>query len=277
MTRERNSLVARTLVQIDRAFWCIHEHPDTLALLGLPTLVAMGVAALLLVGLWRTWELPGWADFLLGAVVLPWAALVIFTVLPLPCAVFAWRRAAGEVSTAQECLAWCGRRVGRLLSVLVPLGLLWLVSLLLLGIPLFYVWPRTCAAPLVALFEDQPRIFRRSRRLLREDVAVYVIVGLYLAVGLVLGGVVATPRLVLGTSMLGAHVLDAQWRESLLAYLWVFETVSAAVILTALAMSWWIALTLLYHDIRWGREGEDLRQKVLQLRGRILVEGSGRP
>ena len=55
--------------------------------------------------------------------------------------------------------------------LLFRLGLLWLGSLLLLGLPLLWFWPRTCLTPLVALFEDERRIFRRSRRMLREDSA----------------------------------------------------------------------------------------------------------
>jgi hypothetical protein len=197
-------------------------------------------------------------------------ALLIFTVLSLPCAVFAWRRASGEVPTARECFAECGRRKGRLAWVVFRLALMWLFSLVLFGLPLLVIWPRTCLTPLVALFEDTPKVFRRSRRILKEDVAVYVIGGLYLAIAVVLGVLIFMPRLVVGTQMLGAHLLDAQWRRLVLDYLWIFEGLSTALVLTALSMSWWISLTLLYHDIRWAREGEDLRSKILEARGKIV-------
>ncbi len=137
-------------------------------------------------------------------------ALFIFTAFPLPCAVFAWKAAQGETATAGECFAWCWRRAGRLLWVLIRLGLLWLVSLLFFGLPLLWVWPRTCLTPLVALFEDERRIFRRSRRMLREDLAVPLMGFLYLGMGIVLGGLVVLPRLLFGTPVLGAHLLDAQ-------------------------------------------------------------------
>lgn len=277
MAREKVSLVGRTLVQVDRAFWCIHDQLEPIVVLSLPTLAAMALAALAIVGVWRTWELPGWMGFVWTVVILPWLALLLFTVLPLPVAVFAWQRASGQSATVRECFAACWRHAGRLAGVIVRMALLWLLSLVFFGIPLMIVWPRTCMAPLVAIFEDQPRIFRRSRRILREDVAVYVLGGLFLGMALVLGCLVATPRLVLGTSALGAHVLDAHWRQLIVQYLWIFETLSAAVVITALAMGWWMALALLYHEIRWNREGEDLRQKILQLRGKIQIEGRGGP
>jgi hypothetical protein len=233
----------------------------------------MIVTAVVAVGVWQAWEFSALINFFLIVVVVPMVLLVLFTVLPLPCAVFAWRRAGGEVATVGQCFAWCGRRAGQLFSVLVRLALLWLISLICLGLPLLIYWPRTCMAPLVALFEDEEghRIFRRSRRILREDNVVYVIGGIYLAILIVLSGMVFLPRIVLGTELLGTHVLDAPWRRAILSHLWVLEALSVAIVLTALAMSWWMALTLLYHDIRWGREGEDLRQKILRLRGKILA------
>src|SRR5262249_29294731 len=159
-------------------------------------------------------------DVLLAAVLAPWLALLVFTAFPLPCAVFAWKIAHGDPATASECLAGCWRRAGRLFGVMVRLGLLWLVSLMLLGIPLLWVWPQTCLVPLVALFEDERRIFRRSRRILREDIAVPLMGLLYLGLGLVLGGLVALPRLVLATPMLGAHLLEARWLTMILGRLW---------------------------------------------------------
>jgi hypothetical protein len=136
----------------------------------------------------------------------------------------------------------------------------------LFWLPLLVIWPRTCMTPLVALFEDGPRIFRRSRRILQEDAAIYVLGGLYVSMAVVLGGLVLTPRVVLTSQMLGSHILDASWRQMAAEYLWIFEALSAAVVVTALAMTWWISLTLLYHEIRWVREGEELRRKIVRLR-----------
>jgi hypothetical protein len=269
MAHPERSVLRRILVQADCAFWCIHDHFDVLAYLGLPTLAALVSGALLLVGVWRTWDLPVVVAFLLAGLLVPFLALFIFTALPLPCAVFAWKTAGGETATAAECLALCRRRAGRLLRVLIYLCLLWLGSLLLLGLPLFWVWPRTCLTPLVALFEDERRIFRRSRRILREDLAVPLMGFLYLGMGIVLGGLVALPRLLLGTPMLGAHLLDERWRPAIVDKLWIFETMSVAILLTAVAMTWWISLTLVYHDIRWIREGEDLRRRIALLRVKL--------
>ena len=124
--------------------------------LGLPTLAALLTGALVLVGVWRTWDFPAVVHVLIAGVLVPFLALFIFTALPLPCAVFAWKAAGGEAATAGECFSWCRRRAGRLLGVLIRLGLLWLGSLLLLRPP----------APL-GLAEDLPR--RRSSPSLRTS------------------------------------------------------------------------------------------------------------
>jgi hypothetical protein len=271
MARPKRSLLRRILVQTDCAFWCIHDHLDVLAYLGLPTLAAVLTSALVLIGTWRSWDFPVVVDVLIAGVLFPFVALFVFTALPLPCAVFAWKAAEGEAATAGECFAWCRRRAGRLFRVFFVLGWMWLGSLLLLGLPLVWVWPRTCLAPLVALFEDERRIFRRSRRMLREDVGVSLIGFLYLGMGLVLGGMVFSPRLLLGTPALGAHLLDERWRPMIVDHLWIFETLSVAVLLTAIAMNWWISLTLVYHDIRAVREGEDLKRRIAVLRARLAA------
>jgi len=271
MASPRTSVLRRILVQTDCAFWCIHDHVDVLAYLGLPTLAALVTSALALVGMWRTWEFPAVVSFLIAALLVPFLALFIFTALPLPCAVFAWKTAGGEAATVGECFSFCRRRAGRLLGVLVRLSLLWLVSLLFFGLPLLWIWPRTCLTPLVALFEDERRIFRRSRRVLREDFGVPLMGFLYLAMGIVLGGLVVLPRLLLGTPVLGAHLIDASWRPAIVDRLWIFETMSVAVLLTAIAMNWWISLTLVYHDIRWIREGEFLKRRIALLRAKLAA------
>ena len=156
--------------------------------------------------------------------------------------------------------------------VLVRLGLLWLGSLLLLGLPLLWVWPRTCLAPLVALFEDEPRIFRRSRRILREDLGVPLMGFLYLGMGIVLGGLVVLPRLLAGNTHAGRRTCSTRAGVRLIVdHLWIFETMSVAILLTAIAMSWWISLTLVYHDIRWIREGEDLKRRIALLRVKLAA------
>jgi hypothetical protein len=271
MARPSTSLLRRILVQTDCAFWCIHDHLNVLAYLALPTLAALAGITVAAVAVWRTWAFPVVVNVAIAGWLIPFLVLFTFSVLPLPCAVFAWKTAGGETATAAECYSWCRRRAGRLLGVLVRLGLLWIGSLLLLGIPLLWVWPRTCLAPLVALFEDERRIFRRSRRILREDYAVPLLGALYLGMGVVLGGLVVFPRLVLQTPALGAQLLEAQWRPLVVDQLWIFEAMSVAILLTGIAMSWWISLTLVYHDIRWIREGENLKRRIAEVRARLAV------
>lgn len=271
MARPKTSLVRRILVQTDCGFWCIHDHVVAIAYLALPTLVALVASALGLVWMWRTWDLPTWVDLVIGGGVVPFLLLFIFSALPLPCAVFAWKTAQGESSTVGECYRYCWSRLGRLVSVFFRLGLLWLVSLLCLGIPLLVIWPRTCLAPIVALFENERRIFRRSKRIFGDDSAVTLIGALYLGMGVVLGGMLALPRLLIGTPMLGSHLLDARWRPAIIEQLWIFEATSVAILLTAIAVNWWITLTLVYHDIRWIREGEGLKRQVALLRAKLTV------
>ncbi len=269
MARAKTSLLRRILVQTDCAFWCIHDHLDVLAYLALPTLAALLTGALVLVGVWRTWDFPVAVDVLIAGLLVPFLLLCVFTMLPLPCAVFAWKAALGEPATASECFSQCWHRAGRLLGVFVRLVPLWLISLVLFGLPLLWLWPRTCLAPLVALFENERRIFRRSGRIIREDLGVPLMGFLYLGMGIVLSGLVVLPRLLFGTQVLGAHLVDARWRSLILDHLWIFETMSVAILLTGIAMSWWITLTLVYHDIRWIREGEQLKHRIALLRTKL--------
>ena len=60
----------------------------------------------------------------------------------------------------------------------------------------------------------------------------------------------------------GADVVD---------HLWIFETMSVAILLTAIAVSWWMSLTLIYHDIRLIREGEDLNARITLLREMLVA------
>jgi hypothetical protein len=153
--------------------------------------------------------------------------------------------------------------------VLFRLSFVWLLSLLFFGIPLLWVWPRTCLAPLVALFEDERRIFRRSRRILGEEVGVHLLGFLHLGMGIVLGGLVAFPRIVFGTPVLGAHLVETRWRPVIVDHLWIFETTSIAILLTSIAVSWWMSLTLVYYDVRSVREGEDLKRRIALVRAKL--------
>lgn len=271
MARRKTSPLRRVLIQTDRAFWCVHDHLNVLSILSIPTFAAILLGLPALIGVSATWELPAEAKLFMGVVVLPFWAIFVFTTFPLPCAVFAWKAARGESATVGECFAFCLRRSNRLLWVLFRLSFLWLGSLLLLGLPLLWLWPRTCLAPLVALFEDEPRIFRRSRKMLREDFSVEWIGFLFLGMGLVLGGLLLLPRLVLGTPMLGAHLIETSRSAQILEYLWIFEAISVAVLVVAIATSWCISLTLVYHDIRMLREGEDLKRRIAAARETIMV------
>ena len=165
MARPERSVLRRILVQADCAFWCIHDHLDVLAYLGLPTLVALLAGAMGLVGVWRTWDLPGLVDFLLAGVVVPFAVLFIFTALPLPCAVFAWKAAEGErppwrvlclLPQAGEAIA------GRVRPPEFALAGVALASRLAALLGLAEDLPDSAVAP---PFEDERRIFRRSRRI----------------------------------------------------------------------------------------------------------------
>jgi hypothetical protein len=271
MARPKKSLLRRILVQTDCGFWCIHDHLDVLAYLILPTLAAVIAMSVLLVATFRTWSFTGPAIYVIVSMIVPFMALLIFTTLPLPCAVFAWKTASGEQTTVGECFAWCWRRSGRLLRVLFDLSLIWIISLLFFGLPLIWFFPRTCMAPLIALFEDERKIFRRAQRILREESGVALLNFLYFAMGTVLGGMIALPRLVFATPMLGTHVVEASWLPSILNYLWIFEAMSIAMLLSAIAMSWWISLTLVYHEIRGVREGENFKRRIASLRARLAV------
>src|SRR6516165_9383266 len=125
MAGQKTSLTRRTLVQIDRAFWCIHDHLNAMLPLGLPTLAAVTLAAILFLVAWRTWDFSNGLLILLFGIVIPLVGLTIFTVLPLPCAVFAWRRVNGEAPTVGECFSFCRQHAVRLLRVIAALILFW--------------------------------------------------------------------------------------------------------------------------------------------------------
>jgi hypothetical protein len=265
MATSKSSLVRRTLVQIDRAFWCLHEYPRHLAVLALPTLVASALLTLLITTVARTWILPAFCQFILFGMVYPWIAVLIFTFAPLPGAVFAWHGMTGNVLSPGRCFAWCFRRRGRLAKALLLLGSCYFMSFVLLGVPLLFYWPRTCMVPLVALFEDEKQLLRRSRRLLREDTAVLLLGVLVFCFLAVLGGLLFSPRL-----LLGIKSLQTTWTRAARDYVWIVEVAGGGMLLSVMALTWCISLTLLYRDIRWMREGEALREKLQRLGSKYL-------
>ena len=78
MARPKKSLVRRILVQTDCAFWCIHDHLDVLAFLGLPTLGVLVAGALAVVGAWRTWEFSAGINVLAAVFALNGFDLLLF-------------------------------------------------------------------------------------------------------------------------------------------------------------------------------------------------------
>jgi hypothetical protein len=268
MAKKQTALVRRALVQMDLAFWCLHEHPLQLAVLGLPTLLSSGLLAVLITTVARTWSLPGGINFFLYGVLYPWLALLIVTFAPLPGAVFVWHRAAGDEVTVGQCFRRMAGRLPRLLASGVPLAMLFWGSMLLLGLPLLFFWPRTCLVPYVALFEKDLAVFRRSRRLLRQEFAIIVLAFLNVCLLAVLAGFLFLPRILLETNAFGMKLFEVQWTRLLREYLWIGELLGCGILLCAMALCWCISLTLLYREIRRVREGEELRDKIDQIRGK---------
>ena len=210
----------------------------------------------------RTWNLDPLSLYLLWSLVVPVLLLSNLTFLPLPCSVFAWFQANRENKTTAECFAWSLQHAQRLIGVIAWLVFSYFWWFLLGGLPMLFLWARTCQAPMVALFEDQPRIFRRSRQLTKEDSAIHVLAGLFLLLTLVLGSLIPMPRLVLISKM-----FEGEWTRVVQEFLWAFEMTSGILLFCIVAISWTVCLTLFYHDLRQFREGEAIRGKV-----RILFE-----
>ena len=265
MAGKKRSLVRRTFRQMDLSFWCLHEHLPSLAALGLSTFLGTALLAAVIALVIRTWNFPGIIDYTLYAVAYPVAGLLLFTLAHLPCAVFAWHRANGQVLTPGECFRGLLARTGRLVRLAILLALIYLFGCVLFGIPLLFLWPRTCLAPLVVLFENERKVLGRSRRLLKEEGAVYALAAVYLLLFLTLGGLIAIPRLLLMT-----QVIQAPWTRTVREYWWAFEFLTGAILVAVFSVSWCISLTLLYRDIRRVREGEELREKLRELRQQLL-------
>jgi hypothetical protein len=246
---------------MDRAFWCLHDHLPTFVILALPTLlVSLFLVALLALAL-RTWDFDPFVLYVLCAIVVPVVGLTTITFLPLPCAVFAWFQANGEPKSVSDCFAWCGNRAGRLLRVQLRLTFSYLWWFLLFGIPMLVFWARSCLAPDVALFENQSKIFRRTRQLMREDSVIHVLAGLFFLFAVVLGALIPIPRLIFLSKL-----FQSEWTRAAEDSIWAFELICGVLLTCGLAVGWSVALTLFYYDLRQYREGERIARKVAVLR-----------
>jgi hypothetical protein len=269
---KRHSQTRRALVQMDLAFWYLHAHFAQLAALAAPTLLAICGIAVAAVTITRTWELPGFLLYVLYAIVVPVMVVWVGVFFPLPAAVFAWRRASGSLPETGECFRYCLSRWRRLLPVAVRLFFLDLLSFILFGVLLLYFGPRTCAAPAIALFEEDRRIFQRARRLLKEDIAIRLLALLYFAILLALGFLLFLPRIVLSTQ---GRLVESSASRWVLDNLWIAEMLGSAVLVSGIAVGWCISITLLYREVRIVREGELLRDEIGKLRHDLL--GVNRP
>ncbi len=98
---------------MDLAFWYLHADFSQLAALATPTLVAVFGMAVVLVSITQTWDLPGVLLYVLYAIVVPTIVLWLAVFLPLPSAVFAWRRRPARCRKPANvfnfvCAAWAG-------------------------------------------------------------------------------------------------------------------------------------------------------------------------
>jgi hypothetical protein len=260
---------------MDLAFWYLHAHFTQLAALATPTLVAVFGMAVVLVSITQTWDLPGVLLYVLYAIVVPTIVLWLAVFLPLPSAVFAWRRASGTLPETRDCFQFCLRRLGRLTPVALRLFFTYLLWFLFFGVPILYFGPRTCAAPAIALFEDERRIFQRSKRLLKEDTAIRLLAVLYFGIFLALLLLLFLPRIFLMTQ---GKLVESGTSRWLADHLWIGETLGCAVLISAVAVGWCISMTLLYREVRIVREGEFLRDKIQELRREYLTDqAAGQP
>jgi hypothetical protein len=242
---------------MDRSFWSLHDNVTTYFLLGLPTLGALAIVGVALAAIVRSYNLDAGLGYFLWGLATPISCMAIFTLGPLPCSVFAWSQAQGEDCSISECFSRLFTRPGRMLAMATRLLFHFTWWTFFFGIPFLAFWPRTCMAPMVAIFENQRRVFWRSRKLMQEDHAIFMLAGLHLAMTVVLGTLIFLPRLLIASRM-----LSLPWVVELQDSLWAFELVFAIVLMTGIAISWCVALTLFYHDLRYHREGEALRGKV---------------
>jgi hypothetical protein len=267
MSTRHSSLTRRALVQMDLAFWYLHAHFAQLAALAAPTLIAVFVVAAVLVAIMQVWSLPGILLYVLYAIVVPTVVMWVAVFMPLPSAVFAWHRASGSLPETRECFRFCLSRLRRLVPVAVWLFFTYFLWFIFLGLPLLYFWPRTCAAPAIALFEDERRVFQRSRRLLKEDIAIRVLALLYFGIFLAMALLLFLPRILLATQGRLVESVASRW---LVDNLWIAEVLGCAILISGVAVGWCISMTLLYREVRIVREGEFLREKIEQMRRELL-------
>jgi len=249
---------------MDRAFWCLHDYPVQMALLAVPALVGFSGAAACVIVLYHTWVLTGLLVYLVYFVLVPALALLLFALLPLPCGAFVWRLAQGENPSVGQCFADVLKRVPRLMLVSIRLAFQYLFSFALFGLPLIALWPRASMMPIVALFDEDRRIGRRVRRLLKAGWDIHSLAIAHVGVFVGLMATVFLPRLLLATEALATPTTE--WLHR---YLWAFELACAVFLLVALAVNWCLSLTLIYHQIRYVREGVWLRERISALRGSL--------
>jgi hypothetical protein len=149
----------------------------TYFVLGLPTFFALASIGLVGVFLLRSFDLSPGIAYLTWGIGFPIAIVNVLALLPLPCSVFAFASAQGLRRSPGECFPEMFGRFGRLFPVLAWLSFTCSWSMVLWGLPLLALWPRMCMAPMVALFETQRGVFKRSRRLMHEDQAIFVLAG----------------------------------------------------------------------------------------------------
>ncbi len=257
MARRSPSIIGRSFTQMDRAFWCLHEYPAQIAVLAVPALLGFSVAAACAIALYRTWSLTGLLMYLVYAVAMPAVVLLLVAFLPLPCGAFVWRLAQRESPNVGDCFADVLKRVPRLLPVGLRLAVVYLFSFALAALPLLALWPRASLMPIVALFDDDRRIARRVRQLLKADWTVHTLAIAHIGVFVGLMATVFLPRILFNMEALATPTTDRLGR-----YLWAFELACAVLLAVALAVNWCLSLTLIYHEIRYVREGRWLRERI---------------
>lgn len=259
---ERRSAFQQAATQIDRAIWCVQEHPVTCLVLGLPTVVAAAVLFVPALLVLRSFQFPWYLAYLVHVVGLPTAFFMALTFCPLPGAVFVHGLATGRLLTPTACVQATLARPARLGALAIGWLGRALVWAAFLGVPALVLWPRNCLAGHVALFEDERRPFWRSRKLLGDEGReVYYLLALYAGIVVVLGLLVYTPRLILE-----ARQLDLPVIALLRGHLGVLEVLGLCLLLVAAATAWTLSLTFLYLEIRAVREGADLQSALARVR-----------
>jgi hypothetical protein len=265
LSAKRRSAFRQAGLQVDRALFCLQDHPGTGLLLGLPTLVLLVALFLPAFLLLRHWEFDTFGGYLVYSVALPTLAFMILSLGPLPVAVFAHGLASGRKLSAAECCRRCLRRPGRLARLAAGLFGRYLLWNLFFALPALVYWPRTCLATHVVLFEEHKRIFWRSGKLLKVEAReISLLLYLYLGIAAILAELLALPRLLTHT-----RVLDAEVLHRLRDKLPLFELTAGCVVLVLLAVCWMLSVTFLYLEIRTEREGEELRDAIERTRARL--------